>query len=454
MTTKMPSVSQSNHTPSMKGNFLLGSATEFRKSPPEFFKRMEGLDSPVVRFRLAHLNCYYPNSAEAIYHILKTNYKNYLKGGIFFDIARGIFGNGLVFANNELWISQRRIMNPMFRKQAVDSYFDNMMHHTNEMIGGWQKTAGTSINAHQELNSLTVSIATDTLFGGNLNQESIQVLLNNMDLMLKENKRRVSSGFSPPFWIPLPSNRKLKRAITEYDQIVANVIEKRLKAEDESHSMIDLLLHSKDEETGKSLDFQQVIDEVKLFFVAGTDTSANGLTWLLYLLCQNPEAEVKLRTELDEQLAGKVPEIGDLGKLPYMMQVIYEALRLYPPAWLFSRTNVEEEVVEGCTIKKKGNIFISTYMLHRNPKYWKDPEVFNPDRFENVDVTKLTSYIPFGFGPRRCIGERFGMMEIQLVLIRLLQSFTWKMDQSIVVEPAFESTLFPQNGLWLFVEPK
>lgn len=447
---------KSNQPPFMKGHFLLGSATEFRKSPPDFFKQMEALGSPIVRFRLAHLNCYYPNSEEAIFHILKTNYKNYLKGGIFFDIARGIFGNGLIFANDELWISQRRIMNPVFRKQAVESYFDNMLHHTTQMVESWQKQCETkkSINAHKDLNNLTVSIATDTLFGESLDQAAIQTLLANMDLMLSENKRRVSNGFSPPFWIPLPSNKKLKKAIISYDQIVADVIKKRLDADNDSYSMIDLLLHSKDSETGKSLNLQQVIDEVKLFFVAGTDTSANGLTWLIYLLCQNPAVEEKLRQELDEQLGQKKPAIADLAKLPYMVQVIYEALRLYPPAWLFSRSNVEEEEVEGCLIKKNGNIFISTYMLHHNPKYWDNPEEFRPERFANVDITKLKAYIPFGFGPRRCIGERFGMMEIQLILIMVLQNFHWKMDQSVEVLPAFESTLYPQNGLWLFIEPK
>ncbi|EAY31961.1 cytochrome P450, putative [Microscilla marina ATCC 23134] len=458
LTKQMSSITQSNQPPFVKGHFLLGSATEFRKSPPAFFKRLESLNSPIARFRLAHLNCYYPNSEEAIFHILKTNYKNYLKGGIFFDIARGIFGNGLVFVNDELWVSQRRIMNPVFRKQAVESYFDNMMHHTMCMIERWrkksQKATKESINAHQDINTLTVSIATDTLFGGSLNEQAIQTLLANMELMLSENKRRVSNGFSPPFWIPLPSNKKLKKAIIEYDQIVGEVISKRAQAKDESYSMIDLLLHSKDNETGKSLNLQQVIDEVKLFFVAGTDTSANAVTWLLYLLCENPKVEAKLREELEQQLGNQKPDIAALGKLPYMMQVIYEALRLYPPAWLFSRSNVEEEEVEGCLIKKNGNIFISTYMLHRNPKYWDNPEEFKPERFADVDITKLKSYIPFGFGPRRCIGERFGMMEIQLILIMLLQNFTWQIDESVEVLPAFESTLYPQNGLWLFVAPK
>jgi cytochrome P450 len=447
-----------NHPPFMKGHFLLGSASEFKKSPPDFFKRMEALDSPVVRFRLAHLNCYYPNSEEAIFHILKTNYKNYLKGGIFFDIARSIFGNALPFINGDAWLKQRRIMNPVFRKQAVDSYFDQMFYHTEQMLDRWrvavEKTPEQSINAHQDLSSLTVAIATDTLFGSSLSKESIDALLANMDLMLSENKRRVGNGFSPPFWIPLPSNKKLKKAVVEYDQIVGEVISKRLNATEESYSIIDLLLHSKDSETGDSLNFQQIKNEVKVFFVAGTDTSSNAVTWLLYLLSKTPAVEKKLREELEQQLGSKKPDIASLATLPYMLQVIYEALRLYPSAWLFSRSNVEDDEVDGCLIKKKGNIFISTYMLHHNPKYWDNPEEFKPERFEGVDITKLKAYIPFGFGPRRCIGERFGMMEIQLILIRILQNFTWQLDTSVEVVPTFDSTLYPQDGLWLFLKPR
>lgn len=442
-------------TVKVKENLLLGSALKMKKSPVGFFKELEQTGSPVVNFRLAHMKCCYLAHPDAVAHVLQENHKNYLKGGVFYDIARGIFGNGLVFSNEKLWVQQRRIMNPLFHKKAIDSYFDIMVRHTLHLFSEWKDHIHQPVDAHAELNKLTTNIATETLFGSSLSQQSTKVLLECMDFMLSENQKRAMMGFSLPYWIPTKSNIKLKSSILKYDHIVRELINFKSSETGSDTSLIALLLSAKDEETGEFMSLQQIIDEVKVFFVAGTETSANALTWTMYLLAQHPEVEKELRAEIEQKLNGRVPTLEDLNNLPFTMQVLNEAMRVLPPAWLVSRVNIAEDEISGVTLKKNTSLFISPYMINRHPAFWPLSDKFDPKRFEKpLSSEQAKAYIPYGFGPRKCIGYRFANMELCTLLVLMIQNFHWSLARAHSVEPEFASTLKPKNGLFLNFESK
>ncbi|HAS40443.1 MAG TPA: cytochrome P450, partial [Microscillaceae bacterium] len=263
-----------------------------------------------------------------------------------------------------------------------------------------------------------------------------------------------TNGFSLPFWIPTPANQKLKKAINAYDTMMINIIESKIKQP--GHTMLDLLIQAKDPESGEAMNPQQLIDEVRIFFAAGTETSANALTWAAYLLSQHSEQMAQLELEIKKVLGGNAPTLEILEQLPYLDQVVKESLRLYPPAWISSRTNEQADHFDGLEIPAGANIFYSAYMLQRNPSYWIHPDRFIPERFasENQENLPLQAFIPFGAGPRKCIGDRFALMEIKIILIRLLQNFQWELKAGFQPKPAFLGTLQAQEGMWIRFDRK
>lgn len=433
--------------PQIKGNFLLGNALEFKAFPPDFFAKMEALNAPIIKFRLAHLSCIYLADKQAVQEMLVKNNKNYLKGGPLFNIARKVFGNGLAFSDKALWKRQRRIMSPVFHKKCIDSFFELMLH-LSEQLANQIAQQPQGVDVHKHFNELTMDIATKALFGTEISKEKTDIILAGFKTMLSELVRR-SSGVSLPMWVPSPANNQLKKAIQQQTDIVVEIINERIA--NPGHTMLDLLLQAKDHETGEAMNMQQLVDEVKVFFVAGTETSANTLTWVLYTLSQHPEAAQKLRHEVDQVLQGEAPTLTNLEQLSYLDQVIKESMRLYPPAWVSSRTNENDDVLAGYQVPAGSNVFYSAYMLHRNPCYWEQPLSFIPERFapENISKEQLQAFVPFGAGPRKCIGDRFALMEIKLVLIKLMQKFNWQLQAGFTPEPMFGGTLQPANGMWM-----
>ncbi|OJJ14540.1 hypothetical protein BKI52_42960 [marine bacterium AO1-C] len=440
--------------PTAKGRFIMGNVQDFKASPVGFFKKLETFKTPVVKFRLAHIHCYYLASQEAVQQVLVKNNKNYLKGGPFMETNKKIVGNGLAFSDKELWQRQRRIMAPVFHKKCIDSFFKLMLDFTDQFVEniGQEKSA---LDVHKHFNQLTMDIATQALFGTEVKKDETDTLMTNFQVLVEESIRRTTNGFSLPFWIPTPANQKLKKAIKAYDTTMVNIIKNKIKQP--GHTMLDLLIQAKDPESGEAMNPQQLIDEVRIFFAAGTETSANALTWTTYLLSQHPEKMKQLRLEIQRVLGDNPPTLEVLEQLPYLDQIVKESLRLYPPAWISSRTNEYTDSFSGLEIPAGSNIFYSAYMLQRNPAYWTHANSFMPERFapENQPDLPLQAFIPFGAGPRKCIGDRFALMEIKIILIRLLQNYHWELKTGFQPKPAFLGTLQAQEGMWvMFVSRK
>jgi cytochrome P450 len=258
-----------------------------------------------------------------------------------------------------------------------------------------------------------------------------------------------------PAWMPTPLELRGRKAGRDLDEFVYGIIHQRRASNEDKGDLLSMLLMAEDDD-GNHMTDVQVRDEVLTLFLAGHETTANAMNWTFMLLAQHPEIEARLHEELDMVLQGRSPTLADLKQLPYTEMVIKESMRLYPPAWSFSREATADLVIDGYQIPKKSGIIIHAYGTHHNPAYWDQPEVFNPERFSKENEVKIQkySYIPFGGGPRVCIGFSFAMMEAQLLLATIAQRYRLNLEPGQIIEKAAMITLFPKNGLTMTIKKR
>jgi cytochrome P450 len=252
-----------------------------------------------------------------------------------------------------------------------------------------------------------------------------------------------------PMRVPTPANVRFKRALRILDAHVARIITDRRAAKERPHDLLSMFLEVRDADTGEGMSDHHIRDEVMTLVLAGHETTANALSWAFHLLSTHPEVEAKLRAELESVLGGRTPAFEDLPKLTYTLNVFQEAMRLYPPVWMIERTNKAPDVLAGVPIPARSIVTLSPYAAHHNPRVWDNPEAFDPDRFlpERSKDRPRFAYMPFGGGPRLCIGNNFALMEAQLILAMVLQKHRVQLDPTGVVEPALVLTLRPRFGL-------
>jgi cytochrome P450 len=252
-----------------------------------------------------------------------------------------------------------------------------------------------------------------------------------------------------PPWLPTPDNLRLQHTTRRLDRIIYGLIDERRNSPEARDDLLSMLLHAQDEDDGTGMTDKQLRDEVMTLFLAGHETTALALTWAWYLLAQYPDIEAKLADELQAALNGRAPTVADRARLPYTEQVALEVMRLYPPAWAVSREVVQECAIGGHRIPPNTIVLVSQWVMHRDPRYYEEPDRFNPDRWANDFARRLPkyAYFPFGGGPRVCIGNTFAMMEMTLLLAAIAPQFRFRLvpSQTIKLQPAI--TLRPEQGI-------
>jgi len=258
---------------------------------------------------------------------------------------------------------------------------------------------------------------------------------------------RLSSFLDPPLLLPTPANLRIRRALRVLDGRVADIVEERRRGGPKP-DLLSKLLDARDE-SGAGMSPRQIRDEVITLFFAGHETTAVALTWTWYLLSQHPDVEAQLHAELDAVLGGQPPTSALLPRLEYTRRVLDEAMRLYPPVWTFPRQAVDEDELGGYPIPKGSLMFPCQYLTHRHPDFWEDPERFDPDRFlpERAHGRPLHAYVPFGAGPRACLGNHFALAEASLVLATVAQRYSLRLLPGHPVKPISVITLQPAHGL-------
>jgi cytochrome P450 len=379
-----------------------------------------------------------------VHEVLVAQASKFQKDAGYTDTKVGLarfLGNGLITSNGDFWRRQRKLAAPAMHARRIASYADTMVNFTEQMLTTWRDNQ--MIDANAAMKKLTMEIVAKCLFNTEVGHEAERVH------ETLEAIQDASSGFSliPP-WVPTPKELRARRARKELDEMIYKMIRERRATGEDKGDLLSMLLLARDED-GSMMNELQARDEAVSMFLAGHETTANLLTWTFSLLAQYPEVEAKLHAEVDQVLQGRAATLEDLKKLPYTEMVIKEALRMYPPAWVISR-EATTEVELGGYHYPKGTVFgVGIYYIHRDPRNFPQPDVFDPERFTPENEAKIPkfAYIPFGDGPRICIGFMFAQMEAALLLATIAARYRLEIKPGYKVEMHPRLTLNVRGGL-------
>jgi cytochrome P450 len=407
----------------------------------------------VVQLRLGPSRVYLLSHPDDIKYVLQDNARNYRKSPQIKRV-RPLFGNGLTTSEGEVWRRQRRLMQPAFQPQQLAPWVAVMSEMITTMLERWRPLAahGHPLDMAAEMAALTQRIMGMTLFRTDLGSE-IETVNRAMAVVEEELNRRVWAMLDVPLWIPTRRNRRLRRALRTLEQVAY-----RLRAAhhgDDSGDVFSMLLRARDPGTGQGMDDIQWRDEVLTLLFAGHETTAAALAWTWSLLAQHPHVQVQLHREVVAVLCGRAPTATDLPKLPYTKMVIEEALRLYPPTWITARTPLQDDEIGGYAIPAGAVVLLSPYVMHRHPRFWEAPTVFDPERFapaRSGDRPRY-AYFPFGGGPRRCLGEHFALQEAQLIVTMVAQTYRLQLVPGHPVIPQPMLALRPRHGVRVMLHP-
>ena len=397
------------------------------------------------------------NHPDYMRHVLVEHPKLYDREDPFFSAVRLLLGRGLATIEEPLWAKERRLLQPTFHKQHLNTFSQIMTDEILSWLAGWQSDAdqGKLVDITEEMRYLMLHLLNQTIFNDlHVGKQSDDLLLT-----LSESMKFLGQYFSmpfPPLFVATKKNRRFKHGISHLNSIIYALIEQRRSLVEPGSDLLGLLLSARDDETGEGLSELQLRDELVTFFATGSETSSNALTWVFYLLSEHAEVEARLYEEVDRVLAGRPPTPSDLLELVYTRMVIDEALRLYPPGAIVMRRSVEKQEIGGYSIPRDAKVLWSFYLLHRHHDFWEEPERFWPERFspELRKVRHPQAYIPFSTGPHICIGQHFALMVMTLVLALIAQRYRLRMVSGQAVEPEFHLTLQPRNGLKMYVRAR
>ena len=427
-----------------KAHGILGNMPAFRRDPLGFLRDCGRQYGDIVPLRFGSRHVYLLKNPDHIEEVLVTHYRNFGKGQAL-RRSTPLFGNGLLTSEGDFWRRQRKLAQPAFHRERIQAYAHVMAAETKARIAQWRD--GETLDIHAEMTKLTLPIAVKTLFGAEL--ERPERISQSLELTQSHFEKWIHYLTMLPAWFPTPTIPAMKRAISELDSIVYKLIAERRASGEDTGDLLSMLLRAQDEDDGTRMTDKQLRDEVLTLFLAGYETTALTLTWTLYLVAQHPDVAATLNTELQTVLAGRAPTAADRADLKYTEQVIFESMRLYPPAWTIGRTALQPCVIGGQSLIPGNTVLMSQWVVHRDPRWFADPDVFRPERWQNDFAKTLPkyAYFPFGGGPRVCIGNTFALMESVLLLATILQQWRFELvpDQEITLRPSV--TLRPRNGI-------
>ena len=421
-------------------------------SPLDFFTNLARTYGDISSYRMAGEQLFLVNDPRLIRDILVTHNSNFTKSrGL--ERSKRILGQGLLTSEGAVHLRQRRLMQPAFHRDRIAGYGDLMVGYADRVRTGW--TDGATLDIAREMNSLTLSIVGKTLF--DVDVESQAAAVGEALTAVMESFWMMMLPFADVLErLPVPKLRRARMARARLDAIIYGMIADRRASGRDRGDLLSMLLAAQDEEDGGGMTDQQVRDEAMTIFLAGHETTANALTWTWYLLSGAPDVEAKLHAEVDRVLQGRLPAMGDLKSLAYVERVVTEAMRLYPPAWIIGRRAINEYPIGDYVAPARSILVMSPYIVQRDPRFYADPERFDPDRWmpEFRAALPKFAYFPFGGGPRQCIGESFAWMELILLVATIAQQARLRLVPGHPVVPQPLITLRAKHGMRMTVEKR
>lgn len=397
------------------------------------------------------------NDSEIIDHVFRKNQRNYMISKLTRETVGAELGMGILSLTGDKWLKQRRAIQPGFHRKRLEGLANIMIEqlnlHMDNVLDKYAES-GQEVDLLEEFLSLTLKLIVTSLFGADFGKKRSDAFSASISNSLLYAYHQTRTPFLKP-WYRISGrhaeNERLKGVRNEH---VLDFIKSRKKTGEQSDDLLSMLLDIRYED-GSSMDERQILDEVVIMFAAGHETTGTLLSWIFLILNKHPEIEQKILNDIDKKLGDRSPTFGELREMTYLSQVVDETLRLYPPAWYVEREALEDDVINDIPIEKGLIIASSIYSLHRNPKYWENPDTFDPDRFspENKAKHVQSSYMPFGAGPKLCIGRNVALMEIPLVMMHLLRRYKITfLTKKVNFKAAF--TLRPDNKIMVKLEKR
>ena len=406
---------------------------KFRRDPLTFFTSMARTYGDVARFTFGSQPVYLVSHPELIEDVLVTSAKKFMKG-IALQRAKRLLGEGLLTSEGQMHLRQRRTIQPLFHRQQVQRFAEAMVRHAVRWRDSVQD--GATIDVTAEMGGLTLAIVGETLFSTNVQSDAEEVREALSDAV-QSFAYAVLPGIELIEKLPVGPFVKVRKARARLDRVILRVIAERRAAPDAGHDLVSMLLAARDPENPSEpgMSDQQIRDEAMTIFLAGHETTANAMAWTWHLLSQAPQVEARLHEEID-RVSPQVFTVDDVPKLEYTRAVIAESMRLYSPAWTMGRRAIEAHTLGGYAIEKDALVLASQWVVHRDARWWPEPETFRPERWlASAGPRPRYAYFPFGGGNRVCIGESFAWTEAILLLATIAQQWRFTAVTTPVREP-------------------
>ena len=430
---------------------FIGHLRQIREDGPGFFTRLMRNQGDFVRFALPRLDCYLAAHPDLVREVLQDHAKSFSKVNRGYEVLKRVLGDGLLTSEGARWLRQRKVAQPAFHRERVAGFAEIMTQAADEAAESWRRHEGAPFDVSQEMTRIALKIAGLAFMSTDVSDASDKVR-RALAFLSEDTMRRINSPFDLPRTLPTEANRRYAQAIHDIDSVVYALIDKRRRGESQGYDLLAMLMEARDEETGQWMSNRQLRDEIMTMFLAGHETSAVALTWTFYCLSMAPEDESRLRAEVDA--LGRIPRSEDIARLPVTSSVVREALRLFPPAWVLSRTATEEVRIGPYAVPSGALVFISPYATHRHPAFWPQPEGFDPTRFNpaRFEEQHRFAYIPFGGGPRTCIGATFAMTELVLVVATISRKCRLVLEPGQRIEHVSAVTMRTRYGMKMRAE--
>ena len=463
--------------PGPKGHWLLGNLPEFRRDMLGFFTDCAREYGDLVALRFGNRRVHLASHPDYVEQVLVTDNRKFGKSYVF-ELLRPVLGNGLLNSEGDFWLRQRRLIQPAFTRASVAGYAGTILEQTDKATSAWNDRQ--QIDLHHEMSRLALGIVGKALMDIDLSDLSNEVS-GPIDSAMRDFSSRFESWFNPPMWVPTTRNLRAKRNIRQLDLVVNRIITQRRQSGGDRGDLLSKLIAARDEVDQTGMTDRQLRDEVMTLFLAGHETTANALAWTWFLLSQHPAIEQKLQEELATVIGRREPEAADMPGLSYTDAVIKESMRLFPPAYAFSRRVLVDTQIGPYHVPAKSAVIMSQWVVHRDKRWWYEPEHFLPERWisDQADANAFVSvearqgaglasakparsqgvllrtpancpqyaYFPFGAGPRGCVGNTFAMLEATLVVASIAKKFRFELIDPREVTPWPSVTLRPASGI-------
>jgi cytochrome P450 len=441
--------------PRVPGRLLTGVMPEFNRDSLAFVLKVAREYGDVARARFLYIDAYFLSRPDLIEQVLVTENRNFIKPrSLRTPFFAGIVGQGLLTSEGDFWRRQRRLAQPAFHRDRIGAYAAEMTDSTRRLIANWRD--GETRDLHEDMQRLTMEIVTRTLFSAEVSDADAETIWGALAEIARPFASQATLRWIADNRLPTRAHRRFFRNVAKLDEVVLRIIAARRAAGEDRGDLLSMLLAARDEDGARMTD-RQLRDEVMTIFLAGQETTALALTWAWHLLAENPEAERALHAELDEVLeAGRAARFDDLPRLRRAEAVVKESMRLYPPAWGVGREAARGCEIGGYRIPRGSQVFMMSYAVQRDSRFFREPEQFRPERWANGETDDLPkfAYFPFGGGPRLCIGNSFAMTETVICLASIARRYRFRHAPGHTVAPLPAMSLRLRDGLKVTVEAR